>query len=108
MSRYKTLYKNTLIFTISNFTSKLLGFFMLPLYTRVLSREEFGTADLIVLTVGLLLPLLTLSISEGVLRFTLDEKVNKMQVFSFGLKLIFIGYFILLVLFPFSSKIPVV
>jgi O-antigen/teichoic acid export membrane protein len=108
MSRYKTLYKNTLIFTISNFASKLLGFFMLPLYTRVLSREEFGTADLIVLTVGLLLPLLTLSISEGALRFALDEKEDKKQVFSFGLKLIFIGYLILLFFLPFSDKIPVI
>jgi len=108
MSRYKTLYQNTLIFTISNFASKLLGFFMLPLYTRVLSREEFGTADLIVLTVGLLLPLVTLSISEGALRFSLDDKEDKKQVFSFGLKLIFIGYLILLFLLPFSGKIPVV
>lgn len=108
MSRYKTLYNNTLIFTISNFASKLLGFFMIPLYTRVLSRVEFGTTDLIVLTVSLLMPLLTLSISEGVLRFALDENEDKSEVFSFGLKIIFGGYFVLLLLSPFSHKIPVI
>lgn len=108
MNQYKTLYKNTLIFTISNFASKILGFFMLPLYTRVLSKEEFGSTDLITLTVGLLMPILTISIAEGVLRFALDENEDKSQVFTFGLKLITSSFILMLMLFPLISMIPII
>lgn len=107
MSRYRTLYKNTLIFTISNFASKVLSFLMLPLYARVLTKEEFGSGDLIVITVGLLLPILTLSIAEGALRFALDKDMENKQVFSFGLKLIVGSFIILLLLFPIILLIPV-
>ena len=105
MSRSKTLFNNTLIFTISNFASKVLGFLMLPFYTRVLTREEFGSSDLVILTVGLLIPLITISMSEGVLRFTLDEKEDNKQVFSFGLKLIGAGFILILMLYPLISMI---
>jgi O-antigen/teichoic acid export membrane protein len=97
-----------MIFTISSFASKLLGFLMLPLYTRVLSREEFGTADLIIFSIGLILPLLTISISESIIRFAIDENENKKHVFSIGLKTIIIGCFILLFMIPLASKIPVI
>lgn len=107
MSRFKTLFQNSLIFTISSFASKLLGFLMLPLYTRVLSREEFGTADLIIFSIGLLMPLLTVSIGESIIRFAIDEKEDKKQVFTIGLKILIIGWFILMLTLPFSGKIPV-
>ena len=108
MSRFKTLFQNSVIFTISSFASKLLGFLMLPLYTRVLSREEFGTADLIIFSIGLILPVLTISISESIIRFAIDENENKKQVFSIGLKTILIGWFILLFTIPFAGNIPVI
>ena len=107
MSRFKTLFENSLIFTISSFASKLLGFLMLPLYTRVLSREEFGTADLIIFSIGLLFPLLTISIGESIIRFAIDEKEDKKQVFTIGLKILFIGWLVLLFTLPFAGKIPV-
>lgn len=107
MSRFKTLFENSLIFTVSSFASKLLGFLMLPLYTRVLSREEFGSADLIIFSIGLLLPLLTISIGESIIRFAIDEKEDKKQVFSIGLKILFIGWLVLLLTLPFAGKIPV-
>ena len=108
MSRFKTLFQNSLIFTISSFASKLLGFLMLPLYTRVLSREEFGTADLIIFSIGLLMPVLTISISESIIRFALDENEDKRQVFMIGLKVLLLGWLILLFTVPFTDKIPVI
>ena len=108
MGRFKTLFQNSIIFTISGFASKLLGFLMLPLYTRVLSREEFGLADLIIFSIGLILPVLTISISESILRFAIDENEDKTQVFSIGLKTILIGWFILLLTIPFAANIPVI
>lgn len=108
MGRFKTLASNTLIFAICNFTSKLLVFFMLPFYTAVLTKEEFGTADLIVTIVGLLLPIFSLSVSHGCMRFALDKSKNTCEVFSFGLKIIILGASLLVISTPILLKINII
>lgn len=108
MSKYKTLFSNTLIFTISNFSSKLLLFFMLPLYVRFLSTEEFGIIAIIMSTVGLMLPIFTLSISESALRFSMVSNENKQQVFSFGIKVIVCGFVLLLLFYPLMIRIDLI
>jgi O-antigen/teichoic acid export membrane protein len=70
--KYKYLGKNTLLFTISSFGTKILSFFLIPLYTNVLTTAEYGTADLIATTATLLIFILTLNISDSVLRYALD------------------------------------
>lgn len=105
MSRSKDLFNNTIIFGISNFTSKFLGFLMIPFYTRVLSTQEFGSADLIITSVGLILPIFTLSISEATLRFTLEKNNEIKDVFTVGFRVILFGFFILLIILPFLSSI---
>lgn len=46
MGKYKYLFKNIGIMTISNFGTKILSFLMVPLYTNLLSTSEYGTYDL--------------------------------------------------------------
>ena len=41
MDKYKKLVSNTLIFAVGTFSSKVLVFLLMPLYTRVLSTEEY-------------------------------------------------------------------
>ena len=94
--KYSKLGKNTLWMTIGNFSSKLLTFFLVPLYTTCLSTGEYGTADLLSITVNLLAPFLTLAASEGVLRFTLDREKDNKQVFSISITIVGIGFAILL------------
>ncbi|MEL7654823.1 MAG: polysaccharide biosynthesis C-terminal domain-containing protein, partial [Bacillota bacterium] len=108
MGRYRTLLSNTLIFTISDFSSKLLVFFMLPIYTRVMTTGDFGVSDLINSTVGLLMPVFTLSIADGALRFAMRPDVEDKQVFTFGMKVIFAGFGILLLAFPIFLQIGVI
>ena len=43
-NRYSYLVKNTGILAISNFSSKILAFLLVPLYTRVLTTEEYMKA----------------------------------------------------------------
>ena len=58
--RNKYLLKNTVIFSIGNFGTKIISFFLVPLYTNILTTREYGTVDLIY-TIGMVLvPLLTL------------------------------------------------
>lgn len=85
-SRY--LLKNIGILTISNFSSKLLGFFLVPLYTSVLSTSEFGTYDLIASTISLVYPLLTANIIDAVMRFSIEKTCRKEETASIGIKYI--------------------
>lgn len=92
--KYKYLLKNTGILTISNFSSKILVFLLVPLYTGVLSTAEYGTFDLIMSTIQFLMPLLSINIYEAVMRFFMDKESDKMQVTSIGLKYVLIGSFL--------------
>lgn len=84
MNKYKYLLKNIGLMTISNFGSKILSFLLVPLYTNVLSTEEYGIYDFYAITVFLLTPILSLNIVEAVLRFSLDSKKDKTKIFTIG------------------------
>lgn len=77
---YKKLANNSLIITIGSLGSKVIYFFLIPLYTAYLTPSEYGMADFIVTTVSLLLPLVSFSIYDAVFRFVLDEAVDKEQM----------------------------
>lgn len=84
-NRYKYLLKNIGLLTISNFSSKILILLLVPLYTNVLTTEEFGIFDLVISTIQLLVPILTLNIVDAVMRFSMDIKASKQDVVSIGL-----------------------
>lgn len=85
MKERNYLVKNIGLLTIGQFGTKLLSFFLVPLYTNILSTAEYGTYDLNVTTVSLLVPILTFNIADSLLRFPFDEKENYPQIFSIGL-----------------------
>jgi len=85
--KYAVLSKNTLLFTINTFGSKIITFLLVPLYTYTLSTEDYGKADLMTSTAQLLIPLLTLNIQDAVLRFSLDKVKNKKDVISIGISI---------------------
>lgn len=84
MGQYKRLGKNIILQTIGKFSSKLLVFLLVPLYTSVMSTEEYGIADYVNVTINLLYPILTLIIVEAEVRFALDPLEDKKQVFTFS------------------------
>lgn len=84
MSSYKYLLKNVGLFTISEFASKFITFFMLPLYTYFLSTQEYAVIDLIQVTQNLIIPVITLSIADAVLGFCFDRKENIEEIFTIG------------------------
>ncbi len=108
MDRYKKLVSNTFVFAIGTFSSKLLVFLMLPLYTRVLSNAEYGKVDLIVQTCNILIPIASLGIVNAVIRFGLENVDNKKSIFSVGLSTILLGSMSLFILKPVLQKIDFV
>lgn len=79
-NKYGELAKNTIIFACASFGAKLIMFFLLPLYTNVLSTSEYGIVELIITTIDLLTPVLTLSITDAILRFGLDKDIPHEKV----------------------------
>lgn len=110
MDRRKKLIRNSFIFTLGNLGSKLIAFIMLPLYTYTLSTSEFGTVDLLITTVNLFLPIVSLSIGDAIFRFSMDHSENASRVLSNGvaiLSVLSLGTVLLSPLF-FFFKIPYV
>lgn len=105
MNRYKKLFSDTAAFTISNFASKILAFLLIPLYTSVLTTEEYGIADLITNTVNVIYPLLTLCIMEATLRFTFDNGVCNEEVLFNSLFVIILGEIVALLIIPFVRSL---
>lgn len=81
-SRKKYLLKNTIFFSIGNFGSKIINFFLVPLYTNVLSVAEYGTVDLMTILTIVLVPIITLNLSEAVLRFSLDKDADREKILN--------------------------
>lgn len=89
--KYKKLLNDTIIFAIGGIGSKLILFFLMPLYTNYLSTDEYGIADLIFTVSQLVIPFVSLVIFDSVLRFALskierseDVLLNSLIVWGIG------------------------
>lgn len=77
MNREKNLAKNTIIITIGKICTQLITFFLLPLYTGILSTEEYGAVDLLNTLVSLLLPIVTFQVEQAVFRELIEVRGKK-------------------------------
>ena len=105
--KYSTLVSNTLLFAISNFSSKLLSFFIRPYLSYALDTPDImGVSSLLQQATNLLIPVVSLGVSYAVIRFGLDKKVNKSSVFVNGGATISVGFLLLLLAMPLVRLIP--
>lgn len=86
MGKLKYLSKNIALFTVSNFVSKILVFLLVPLYTNVLTTYEYGVADILQVTLLLLVPSVTVNIGEAALRFGIEKTEDRNSIFYIGIK----------------------
>ncbi len=91
MGKYKRLLSNSAVLGAGTFASKVLVLLLMPLYTRILSTGEFGSADLISQTANLIIPIAAIGICDGIFRFTLDENADKKKVLSTGMAILAVG-----------------
>ena len=76
----KKLAHNTIIFIIGSLGSKFIQFFLVPFYTWSMSTAEFGSGDIVLTMSEILVPVFSLSISDGLLRFGLDKTLRQENV----------------------------
>ncbi len=103
-SRSKYLIKNVLIFMLGGFGSKIITFFLIPLYTNILTTEQYGIVDLITTISIVAVPVLTANISESVMRFGLDKNSDKTQNTQIGTAILMSSLISGLLLFPICNS----
>ena len=101
-SRSKYLIKNTMIFTFGNIGSKVISFFLIPLYTNILTTSQYGVVDLITTITTVAVPVLTLNICESVMRFGLDKDSDCKKNIQIGTFVFMIGMIVGFAIIPFS------
>ena len=95
---------NTLIFGIGSFGAKFLGFFITMLYTRCMTEAEYSTADLLYNTVNVLVPLVTFSMADAVIRFGMDKDYDPRRVFTGANVSVLLGMTIFMLFTPLVGK----
>jgi len=104
--RYKRLFSNTIILALGTVGSKVLTLLLTRLYTGYLNPGEYGTLDLIIQSVNLLIPIVSLGMNTAVLRFAMDGETDRTTVLSTGLAIDLIGFGVFLLLTPLIRLIP--
>lgn len=87
-NKFKDLIVNVGLLTLGNFATKILSFFLVPLYTSILTTYEYGIYDIFHTTIILLIPVLTINIQEAVLRYSLNKESDKKNVLRIGLRFV--------------------
>ena len=96
MNQKKELIKNTIIISIGKFSTQLISFLLLPLYTSLLKTSEYGEYDFLNTISIFLIPCVTLLMEEGMFRFLIDSKTDKQKGEVFSATFLFSGISFLL------------
>lgn len=81
----------------------MLNFLLTLLHTTYLDDKAYGAAGFVRTTADMLIPLVSLGISNAVIRFGLEKANDKRQVFTNGLLAIGLGFIVLLLFSPLIS-----
>ncbi len=106
MNKYKTLAVNTIVFAIGSFGSKFLSFFLNYLYTGNMDASVYNTKEVLEICANFLIPVVTFSITDAVIRYGLDRNYEKRAVFSNAVTVELCGMAIFLLLSPLLLLYP--
>lgn len=84
----KALLTGTITYAIGSFGTKFLNFLIVPLYTYYILPADLGDYDLLMTTVSLFSPLLTMKISDATYRWIIINKENEIPYISATYKLL--------------------
>jgi len=74
---FKILARHFVVYGVSIYLSKLVGFFMIPIYTSYLTPADYGVLELLDLTMYVFAMLVGMGISNSVIRFYVDCKSER-------------------------------
>ena len=77
MNRKKELAMNTVILAVGKICTQLINFFLLPLYTSLLTTDDYGVVDLFSTYTALLVPIFNWQLENGLFRFLLECREDR-------------------------------
>ena len=99
------LLKDSLIYSLSGFTGSFISIFLIPIYTRIFSPDQYGIIDLITTANSFITLFLIMGLDSGVARYYIDSESDedKKLTASTGLFYsIFSSLFVILILISLS------
>lgn len=108
MNKYKQLAMNTMVFAIGTFGSKILTLLLNRLYTHNIDSTANSTRSLLENTAYFIIPIITLCITDAVIRYGLDREFDKREVFTSACIVQIAGTLGLFLLSPLLLLIPYV
>ncbi|HET53694.1 MAG TPA: hypothetical protein ENN33_00580 [Ignavibacteria bacterium] len=104
LNKLKRTIKHSVIYSLGNLSSKLVGLILLPLYTEYLTTSEYGMLALLEVTSQVLILLLGLNLSTAMLRWCSaekDEDRKRSIIFTISISTVIISAVSLFFLLPF-------
>ena len=99
MNRGKRFAKKTAIYAIGNFGSRVLTFLMVPYYTHNIPTSEYGIYDVLLVTISLIMPLLTLQTQEAIIAGMIDREKDNNQIIKCTLSIVLLNSITLALLY---------
>lgn len=96
MNRNEKLIRNSIIYAIGNFASKILNFCLIPIYSAYLTAEDFGNVDLLITAASLIVPAITFQVIDAVYRYMLSasSERERNRIFTNGTIVYILGYLV--------------
>ena len=109
MNRLKQFFQTALTYLAGSILSKLVTFFLIPLYTNQLSTNEYGEYDVTITIITLLVSVAFFQIWDGMFRMSFDESKteDKYQIIGICLKGYGLGIVLFSVLYYLISKFAI-
>lgn len=76
---FRRLLKHTLVYGSGVWTGKLIGFVMIPVYTRVLTPSDYGVLELISRVTDVIALVLGMGLAAALIRFHAEAKTDKQR-----------------------------
>lgn len=78
-SRFKQLSKDTVIYGLGGALAKSVGFFLLPVYTRVFTPADYGTIEMLSILVSFLTMIMVMGMDSAQSFYFFEQKSNGVQ-----------------------------
>lgn len=107
-NQLKNTFKQTIIYSLGNLSSKVIGFILLPLYTGYLSLSEYGVLAILEATSQILIGIFGFNLTTSMMRWCASEKLineQKRIISSTLFSSTFIAILFSMVSIPYSLEI---
>ena len=86
-NKYTRLAKDTAVFAAGNLLTKLIYFFMVPLYTSAMTTAQYGRAEMLNTLVDIVYPIATMYVVDAMYRFTIDDDADLQQTYGITMRI---------------------